>query len=225
MFKILIFKIKVFFIKILKGKFSVEYVELFKNNQVRSPFSPCIKDEFVSHIIMFLQKEENVKVFKTNENIQFGNTLFSAKYDEVFKREGTPSCFNALRINDYKITIIGYHNTIQGSKIKSIYYFVNDIFILGEYSFSDTSLIESINISKLIIDKYLTESTKDLDKFYIEDSNKNAIYFRDNGFDLCVTYFNNTDKNAIDIYKNLSQLLLKANIENNDVKLKLSEMF
>lgn len=58
MFKILNFKIKVFLTKLRYGKHSLEYVNLFKNNDLRSPFSPCVKDEFVFHIIFYLKKNE-----------------------------------------------------------------------------------------------------------------------------------------------------------------------
>lgn len=225
MFKILKFWSKAFFIKLFKGQYSIEYVSLFKNNDLRSPFLPCIKDEFIFHILMFLKRDIKVKKYTTTENIQFGNTSFSLNYTDIFKTKGVPMCFNALKINDYVIKIIGYQDTVQDSKIKLVYYFVNDIFILGEYSFSDNSLSESVNISKILIDKYISESTKDIDEFYIEDSNKNCIYFKDNGFERSVKYFNYINIESRKIYEELTKLMLPSDMNNDDIELKLSQMF
>lgn len=83
MFKILNFKIKIFFTKLRYGSHSLEYVNLFKKNDLRSPFAPCVKDEFVFHIMMYLKKNENVKVYKTKEPIQFG-TFRSIHHTRIY---------------------------------------------------------------------------------------------------------------------------------------------
>lgn len=225
MFKVLIFRFKVFITKLTKGEYSTEYVNLFKGNDLRSPHTPCIKDEFIFHILMFYKKTKNAKVFKTNETIQFGNTSFSLKYNEIFKLRGIPMCFNALKMGKFEIKIVGYQDFIYESKIKSIYFFINDLFILGEYSFSDYSMAESINISDLILNKYINESIKNIDEFYIEDSDKNSIYFKDNGFERSVKYLNLTNKETRDIYNQLKELVLPPNSSNSEIKEILNDLF
>jgi hypothetical protein len=225
MFKVLKFRFRVFFTKLSKGEYSSGYVNIFKDNDLRSPHVPCIKDEFIFHILMFLKKTKNVKILNTSENIQFGNTPFSLKFDEIFKLRGVPMCFNALNINDYNIKIIGYQDIINESKIKSIYFFVNNIFILGEYSFADNSITESIDISKIIINKYINESIENIDEFYIEDLNNNCIYFKDNGFERSVKYFNNVSNDSRKIYNELKDLMLPTIANNDEIESKLNELF
>lgn len=174
---------------------------------------------------MFLKKTKNVKILNTSENIQFGNTPFSLKYDEIFKLRGVPMCFNALNFNNYDIKIIGYQDILNESKIKSIYFFVNNIFILGEYSFADNSITESIDISKILIKKYITESIDDIEEFYIEDKNKNCIYFKDNGFERSVKYFNFVNDDSRKIYNELKELMLPAMTSNTEIESKLNDLF
>lgn len=225
MFKVLNFRLKIFITKLTKGEYSTEYVNLFKGNDLRSPHLPCIKDEFIFHIMMFLKKTENVRTFKTSENIQFGNTPFSINYKDIFKRRGIPMCFNALKINDYEIKIVGYQDAVNNSKIKSIYFFVNNIFILGEYSFTDNSVAESINISKILIKKYINESLSNIEEFYIEDSKNNCIHFKDNGFERSVKYFSYMNEDAEKIYNELKEMMLPTISVDEDIETKLNDLF
>jgi len=224
MIKILKFRFKVFFTKLTKGQYSSEYVNLFKSNDLRSPFAPCIKDEFIFHILMFLKRDPKIKVYKTTENIQFGNTSFHLKYADIFKEKGIPYCFNALTINNYEVKIMGYQDTLQSSKIKSVYFFVNDVFILGEYTFGESSVSESVNISQILINKYISESTKDIDEFFIEDKNNNSIYFKDNGFERSIKYYNSINPDSKAIFNEISKLMLPSDSDSKDVLLKISEM-
>jgi hypothetical protein len=225
MFKVLIFKLHVFFTKLRKGQYSYEYVSVFKDNDLRSPFSPCIKDDFFSHILTYIKRDPTLKVYKTKENIQFGNTPFTLKYDDIFRSRGIPFCFNALKLKDYRILIIGYHDTIQNSKIKTIYFFANDIFIFGEYAFTNSSVSESISFSEILVNKYISESTKDIDEFFIEDNKENLIYYKDNGFEINIRYYNSGDAVSKTIYSDIGDLMVVTDFNSNEFKSKLNEMF
>ena len=218
------FAIKMFFTKLFHGEYSFRYVDLFKKNGFRSPFLRCITDDFSSRIIMFLKKDPKIKIFDTNETIQFGNIPFSLTSDELLKTKGLPNCFNAFFFNDYEIKIIGYRETIQNKKMRSIYVFANKVFILGEYSFTDINKVESLNISKILIKKYISDSTEDKDVFFVKDVNNNYIYLNDNGFEMSIKYFN--ANGAKDIYADFENIILKTKDDNTaEVELKLAEMF
>jgi hypothetical protein len=215
-----------FFIKLIHGEYSFQYVDLFRQNGFRSPFLRCIKDEFFFHIIMFLKKDPKVKVFETSEIIQFGNTSESLTSQELLKTKGLPFCFNAFLYDETEITLIGYHETIQKTKLKSVYVFANDVFILGEYSFTDVDKVDSLEIFKTLIKKYINESTENIDRFFIKDKDKNQIYFADNGFEISIKYFLVKNPKAKDVYTNFANSFLKSD-ENNSkiIESKLTEMF
>jgi len=220
------FKIQMFFTKLIYGEYSFKYVDLFRRKGFRSPFLRCIKDEFFHHILLFLKKDSKIKVFDTQELIQFGNTSFSLTSSELIKTKGLPFCFNALIFDEFDITIIGYHETIQNTKLKSVYVFANEVFILGEYSFTDVNKLDSLNIFKSLIKKYISDSTENLDKFFIRDINNNHIYFADNGFEISIKYFLLKNPKAKEIYSIFSNSVIKTDDTNNDaIKSKLSEMF
>ncbi len=224
MFRLLKFRIKVFFTKLRYGAYSLEYVSLFKRNDLRSPYSPCIKDEFIFHIIMYLKNRSDVKTYKTKEPIQFGNLSFDKLYKEVFNTKGIPSCFNALTFNNYKINILGYSDYLQNKKIKSIYYFADSHFILGEYIFTEISFDATLDITKMILDKYSTERNEKIDEFFIEGEDGNCINFNNNGFEISIKYFNNSSTFSRNFYDKAIKNLFSDNEDINAAKSKLNEM-
>ncbi len=218
------FKIKMFFTKLFHGEYSFQYIDLFKKSGFRSPFLRCINDEFFYHILMFLKKDPKVKVFDTSETIKFGNTSFSLTSDELLKTKGLPHCFNAFIFNEYDVKVIGYQEIIQNTKLKSFHVFANGVFILGEYSFSDVNKVDSLNISKILIKKYISDSIENLDNFFIKDVDNNHIYFSDNGFEMTIKYFNVKDAKSREIYSDFEKMVLKTDSIEDDVESKLAEM-
>lgn len=224
MFKILNFKIKVFLTKLRYGSHSLEYVNLFKKNDLRSPFAPCVKDEFVFHIMMYLKKNENVKVYKTKEPIQFGNFSFNTSYKDFYKQKGVPSCFNALIFNKHEINILGYSDFLLNKKIKSIYYFADNHFILGEYVFAESSLNASFDITKMLVEKYTDEKAEKIDEFFISGEDRNCIYFINNGFEISIKYFNYSDDFSKNFYEKAKKEIFPETEDINSAKNKLNEM-
>jgi len=219
------FKLKMLFTKLIHGEYSFQYVDLFRKKGFRSPFLRCISDEFYSHILILLKKDPKVKVFDTSGTIQFGNTSFSLTSGELFKLKGIPFCFNALVFDDYSITIIGYNEMIQNAKLKSIYIFANDVFILGEYLFTETLKTHLNNISDTLIKKYISDSTENIDKFFIKDRNQNHIFFSDNGFEISIKYFLVNSPKSKEIYSDFTKKFSKTDDNIDAIRLKLAEIF
>jgi len=224
MFKILNFRIKVFLTKLRYGSYSLEYVNLFKKNDLRAPFARCVNDDFIFHILMYLNKNSEVKKYTTKEPIQFGNISFKTMYKDVFKTMGLPSCFNALVFNNYEINILGYSDYLQNIKMKSIYYFADSNFIMGEYIFPEPFLNASIDITKMLLDKYTTEINESLDEYFISSEDGNFIYFNNNGFETTIKYFNNTTTFSKNFYENARKELYKNAEDINKTRDKLNDM-
>lgn len=215
MFKILRFRISDIYTSIVHGKYSLKYVNLFKRNNLRSPFTPCIKDEFIFHVLMFIIKSPKAETFSTSNKIQFGNIPFSTTYKEVFFNKGIPYCFNAMMVGSHEIKVVGYQELVNKTRFKSVYFFINDKFCVGEYLFSDVGKVESLDISKILMKKYISDSIDEKEELYIEDGNGNIIYYRDNGFETSIKYCNFGNKDVKQIIFDLGKYMIPVE-ENND---------
>ncbi|MBN1200053.1 MAG: hypothetical protein JXA23_11920, partial [Bacteroidales bacterium] len=54
-----------FFIRIFKGKYSFEYLEFFKKNDLRNPLNNCIKDEITLHVSIFYKPLKGASSYTT----------------------------------------------------------------------------------------------------------------------------------------------------------------
>lgn len=224
MFSVLNYKLKVFFTELIKGKYSLEYYNLFKDNGLKNPFIPCFNDEFIFHIIKYLKQNSEIKIFKTEHKIMYGNVPFSIKINDLLKTKNEPDYFTISNFDKFIVKIFGYNDDILNAKMKSLYFFVDDIFILGENVFLEYSLPDNVNIAKIIFEKYSTKLWEDIDDFFIEDVNKNVIYYSNNGFEKSIKYFNVEDEKAKNIYSKLSTIALEKNDISNEIAYKLSKI-
>jgi len=181
-------RIRLFFIKLRNGKYSHDYIQFFKDHNIRSPYDPCLKDDLLLRFLVFVEKNNKSHIFNTEKTIQFGNSVFLTNCNQIFKANGKPNCFNTIQINGLDLKVIGYRETIFENNIKALYYCVNDAYIMGEYIFSDVSRTNSDNLIELLWKKYKIKSKIDTETFYIEDENKTQIYFENNGFEISLKY-------------------------------------
>ncbi|MCK4638592.1 MAG: hypothetical protein KAT33_04170 [Bacteroidales bacterium] len=185
-------RLKLFFTRVFRGKYSLAYVSLYKKYYFKSPYTHCIKDEFVFRIFSFFEKSKDTKQFKTNKTIQFGETPFLIRYNDFIKTFGKPYCFNIYLIqpSTNKLKIIGHKEQMLNTDMKALYYFIDNKFFMGEYVFKEITH-ETINkISNLLQKKYLDDIlTEGTDDFYIENKDNIIIYFSYTGFALILRYY------------------------------------
>lgn len=182
-------KIKLYIIQIFYGKYSYKYVSRFKHYTNTSPFPRCYKDDLIHHIIMFKKRDKNSKIYKTDNIIQFDNIPFLTDYNKFTAIKGKPQCFNAFIIDNDEVRVIGYNQSKFDTDILTLYYFINNVFFMGEYIINNITKINTENISKIILNKYFKQSIENSNSFYIENTNDTTIYFGDNGFSLFIKYF------------------------------------
>lgn len=184
-------RINIRLVRTLYGKYSFRYVKYFKDRNMKGPFSPCLKDDFITHIIKFFDKPNSAAEYKTNQNIQFGNVPFGERYKRVRREKGNPDCFNVSKIENSDLKIIGYRDSLFNANIKSVYYFLNNVFFMGEYLFSESSRDRIPEVAGVLCKKYTDKAANEkFDSFFIHDPHKSSIHFEDNGFNLSIKYFN-----------------------------------
>ena len=200
LFFVIIFSLKrihLFLLKIFFSKYSYRYINVYKKYTNKNPHGYCIKDEFVFHILDFFSINTKHSSFTSNKAINFGDIEYFITYKELVKNRKKPFCFNSYFLNNkYDIKIIGYRDTIFNLSMRVIYYFIDDVFFMGEYVIKETSEIKIKRISKIIYEKYLDKSTITEvldDNFYIFGINNTIMHFTNTGFALIIKYFSNQD--------------------------------
>jgi hypothetical protein len=171
------------------GKYSFEFLEFFKENDLRNPHNNCIKDEITLRFLPFFKPSRNGVNYKTITPIEFGTIPFLMLYNELMKAKGIPDCINVAKFNDSRVKVIGYNEALQGMKMKSLFYFIDERFMMGEYVFTDLIKVKPAKITGILSAKYLEGKEVTADTVYISDQKANILYFENNGFSICLRYF------------------------------------
>ena len=210
--------VKLGYIILVHGRFSYDFIEFFKNNNLRNPHSNCIKDEISMHFFTFYKPKKESLFFKTDLKIEFGDTPFFATYKEIHKMKGEPGCINISRFNESRVKLVGFSESLQQLKMKSFFYFIDDHFIMGEYSFSDINKARAEDVINSVALKYLKgEKQLQVDYFYITDPAGNKLNYENNGFSVTVRYLYKGDQKT-----NQTLDSLFGNTDGNSESLKLT---
>jgi len=175
-------------IKIIRGKYSYEYLEFFKKNDLRNPLTNCIKDEITLHVSVFFQRLKGAVDYTTETPIEFKDIPFLTSYKDLVKKFGTPNCINIARFEKTRVKVVGYHETFHQKKMKSLFYFIGEEFFMGEFVFSETRRMDPAQVKEGISEKYLNGKHMEADTIYIEGPLGNILNYHDNGFFASVKY-------------------------------------
>ncbi len=192
--------------RLIYGKYSYNFLHTFKRYFIRSPFQYCFRDEFVAHVLFILDKRLDLPSFKSEQNIDFENVMFFTPFRELLKIKGEPYCFNAFAFQnpDFIIKSVGYHQNISGNKVIAVFYFMDDLFFMGEYIFKKSRPI----VKEAITRRYLNGAMHETDNFYIENTRDRIIHYHDTGFTIDVKFLSRENKEIISRLKNYHDTIL-----------------
>ena len=176
------------YVRIFYGKYSFEFIEFFKKHDLRNPISNCIKDEITLHFSIFFKQTKDAKQFETEIPIEFKDIQFKISYKELVKTLGTPHCINIAWFNQSRVKLVGYHEKFQEKKMRSLFYFLDNKFVMGEFVFSETRRMDPTQVKEALSEKYLNGAILDGDSFYINGPQGNTLNYHDNGFFASVKY-------------------------------------
>jgi len=171
------------------GRYSFEFLEFFKENNLRNPHINCIKDEISMHFFTFYKPKRDALFFQTGTKIEFGDIPFLTTYKKLIKAKGEPDCINVSKFNDTRVKLVGFNESLQNINMKSMFYFMEDRFVMGEYHFIELNKIKTSDILAPLTVKYLKGETILADNFYITDLQGDKINYENNGFMITVRYF------------------------------------
>jgi hypothetical protein len=198
--------VRLWYVTLLYGRYSHEFLTFFKENNLRSPINGCIKDEITLHLLVFYRKVKNAQEFLTNTNIDFGQVPFMSTTKALFNIKGKPDCMKVVTVNDSRFMVAGYNETLQGLRMKSLYFFVNGAFVMGEFSFSELMRLNPANMIKTLSSKYLNGTPVDNDVFYIRDTKGNQLNYEHNGFTVSIKYLYMSDDKTNKVLSSLSTI-------------------
>ena len=180
--------IRLWYIILVHGRLSFEFIDFFKEKNLRNPVNNCIRDEITLHFMVFYHKSKTAVSLTTQQKIEFTEVPFMIRYRELRRMRGDPYCINITRFDQHRVIVVGYNDQIQKIRLKSLFYFLNDRFVLGEYLLQDTSRISTDFIAESIAAKYLEGKKPEGEMFYITDPRGNCINYEYNGFSIAVRY-------------------------------------
>ena len=180
-------------IRIIYGEFSFKYIMKFKKFTNKKPHAYCFKDDFYYHILAIKNAFSCKMLYKSNIVFSFDDFNFNKDFKQLILDKGQPDCFTMSSEKNIPLKVAGYKSRMFHSNEKTLYYFCNQNYLMGEYVFS--SLAD--NTSKLIVETMKKEFKIDVKyskNFTIVDPAGNYLYFTDTGFFLSIKYFNSKNK-------------------------------
>ncbi len=180
--------LKLWYITAVYGRYSYEFLNFFSMNKLRNPFNGCIKDEIPVHLEVFFRKTRNSEEFQTEVPIDYPDVPFMSEKRSLFRIKGKPDCLKVAFADGIRFIIMGYHEKLMGCRMRSIFYFVNDRFVMGEILFTDLTRVSPVKLAETLSAKYLKGKLINLDTFYIKNTGGNHLNFDYNGFTISVKY-------------------------------------
>jgi len=138
--------------------------------------------------MVFYKKIRNAIDFQSTTKIIFSDIPFMSTWKSFKKLRAAPDCMNIARFTDAKVKVVGYNELWEGTRIKTLYYFLNDHFVLGEYHVSESLKVNSKRMLQNISSKYLQGMELKGDVIYITDPEGNQLNFENNGFSIVIRY-------------------------------------
>lgn len=181
---------RLFIVRMFYGSYSLQYVSKFKKIYIMdNPFPVCIDDDLISHFSNFADIDPK-KTFHTKSAISFNSISFSSKFSSI-KGKGEPERFNIYQFSEeYTVKIMGYAGVILGNPIRELYFMANDIFVMGEYVFTNVSKSNNKKLTEMLAIKYaISEPIMD-EMFFIRNDNDSAICYANTGITISIQYIN-----------------------------------
>jgi hypothetical protein len=89
---------------------------------------------------------------------------------------------------------------MNGIENRELYYFMNNIFFMGEFTFNNSSDATHDKLLAMLASKYNIDKSGAKETFYIRDNEESLIYFDDNGFSTSIQYTNLRKSYVYDVW-------------------------
>jgi len=179
-------------IRLIYGYYSLNYIRKFKKFTRKKPHPYCFKDDFYYHILAVKNATNCKNIYQTKAHIVFDDMDFGKMFKSVIKEKGKADCFTMSDEKNIPLKVAGYKSRMFHSNEKTLLYFCDNKYFMGEYVFSNLS----DETPSLLVKKLQDDYNKDIEyskNFVIKDPSGNTIYFTDTGFFLSLKFFNSNN--------------------------------
>jgi len=177
-------------IRMRYGQYSNQFVDKYKSYYKMNPFPHAAKSEMTEYLDFF-NKAQDVTKIQTNIRILFDSLQVGIKVRNIVETVGNPDYFSIRKIGKHSVKIYGYDVIIFDLKAVALYFLLDDMFFLGEFTIRrDKQSFDFETISKYMKEKYSENSDVLLNKsFRIDDQENRSIFIHDDGFAVRLKYF------------------------------------
>lgn len=205
------------------GEYSYRYVSQFKSYFNHNPYPHTIKYEAI-HFIRTLNNQNNSEI-TIDKAIDFQELELGKSYPNMLRLKGKPDYFNIQDFDQLNIFVWGYDTRMYNYNTAIHYFFIDSIFIMGQYKFSREN--QKINTNELLNkleEKYLGNNKLTLkENINIKDSKDTKIQLYDDGFSFNICIYNTeipiVKEKILQTEKNnnkQNEAILVNDIENSD---------
>lgn len=170
--------------QLIYGKYSSKINEYCQQKDLPTPYKLCFAEDPIDHVYEVLNINEKIPVYQTSKTIKFENFDFLIPLKKILKHFGTRNSYSVMKIENYDLKAFCYKKILKGYKVKFIFFFYNDLFFMGQYTFSDYSVQMIRNVSKLFQEKFGIQVDSALQSYYVEDKFNKRFLFLDTGFSI-----------------------------------------
>jgi hypothetical protein len=171
------------------GKYSSRYVATYKRYTNQSPYSYCIKDDFINHLASVYKLPPDLPILDSELEIEFSDIAFGKSFKEVIKASPKPICANAVRLPAFELQTLGYKSQVFSLDMKKYCFFANGKFFMGQFTFNKSTTENRAELTNVLQKKYLNGLKTSSEGFMIRGKNQSLLRCEYNGFYLILTYF------------------------------------
>ncbi len=179
------------------GKYSANYVATYKRYIRQSPYSYCIKDDFINHLASHYKLSPELPTFDTDVEIEFSDAEYGQRFKEIIKAFPSPICINANRLKAFELQVLGYKSEVFGHEMKKYFFFANGRFFLGQITFNHSTVESRAEVINVLQKKYLNGLKTPATDFLIRGKNQSFLRSEYNGFYLIFSYISRADADLI----------------------------
>jgi hypothetical protein len=180
------------------GKYSARFITTYKRYTLQSPYSYCIKDDFINHLASCYKIAPDLPIYDSSVAIEFSDVAFGTKFKEVIRGNPSPPiCINANRFPAFEMQALGYKNQVFGYEMKRYLFFANGIFFMGQITFNHSTAESRDELVMVIQKKYLNGAKSPASNFLIRGKNDSFLRCEYNGFYLILSYLSRADAKII----------------------------
>lgn len=189
--------LRIWMSRLFFGKHSARYVTTYKRYIRQSPYSYCIKDDFINHLVGCYKLPSELPTFDSDLEIEFSDVQYGQKFKEVIKAFPSPICINAIRLPAFELQVLGYKSQLFSYEMKKYFFFANGRFFMGQTTFNNSTIESRAELINVLQKKYLNGQKTSATDFLIRGKNQSFLRCEYNGFYLILSYLSRADAETI----------------------------